>query len=319
MEMSQKVVKDVPGFFKVYADGSISRYEQPLMAASEQEPVGGTRSKDIVIDPATGAWVRLFLPDDVPHGQKLPLLFYFHGGGFCCGSTAFEIYHSFLRALARAARVLVISVDYRLTTEHRLPAAYDDCCYAVEWAALGGGKAEPWLESYGDYSRCFMGGESAGGNIVHTVGTMTAGRDLGPLHIKGLIAIHPFFGSEERIESEKSTSETEASEIDLSDLLWRMSLPLGSNRDHPASNPEGPLSPDLRDVPLPPVLVAVAGLDRLKPRGLLYYELLQRCGKEAEMFDAEGQIHAYHIFYPRSEATRLLQDRMSQFIHRFDV
>lgn len=319
MEMSQTVVKDVPGFLKIYADGSISRYEQPFMAASELVPVEGARSKDIVIDPATGVWVRLFLPDDVPHGQKLPLLFYFHGGGFSCGSTGWKIFHSFLSDVATTARVLVISVEYRLTPEHRLPAAYDDCCHAVEWAALGGGKAEPWLESYADYSRCFMGGESAGGNIVHIVGTMTAGRDLGPLHIRGLIVIHPYFGSEERIESEKAASEGEVSEIELSDLLWRMSLPLGSNRDHPASNPGGPLSPDLRDVPLPPVLVTVAGLDMIKPRGLLYYELLQRCGKEAELMDAEGEIHAYHVFHPRSEATRLFRDRMSQFIHRFDV
>jgi len=312
--MSQTVVRDVPGLLKVYADGSISRYEQKLTAASEKVPVEGVRSKDVVIDPATGVWVRLFLPDDVPHGQKLPLLFYFHGGGFCYGSTAWEIVHSFLSGVARTARVLVISVEYRLAPEHRLPAAYDDCCAAVEWAALGGGKAEPWLESYADYSRCFMGGESAGANIVHIVGTMTAGRDLGALHIRGLIVIHPAFSSEKRIEFE-----AEASEIELGDLFWRMVLPLGSNRDHPVSNPGGPLSPDLRDVPLPPVLVAVAGLDRFKPRGLLYYELLQSSGKEAELVEAEGQIHAYHIFHPRSEATRLLQDRMSEFIHRFHV
>lgn len=318
MEIPQTLVFDFPGFIKVFADGSVSRCDHPVTPASEQVPLEATRSKDIAIDPNKGVWARLFLPDDVPHAQKLPLLFYFHGGAFCFGSTAWENFHLFLSGLASRARVLAISVDYRLAPEHRLPTAYDDCCLAVEWVALGGGKVEPWLESYADYSRCFMAGESAGGNIVHAIGLRTVGRDLGPLDIRGLVVIHPFFSSEERIEYEKAASEVDATAMELNDLCWRMVLPPGSNRDHPASNPGGPRSPDLRNVPLPPVLVTLAGLDRLKARGLLYYEQLQSCGKEVELMEAEGQIHAYHIFHPRSEAARLLQDHISQFIHRLD-
>lgn len=319
MEIPQTLVKDVPGFIKVFADSSVWRYDHPLMPASEEVPVEGARSRDIAIDPAKGIWARLFLPDEViPHAQRLPLLFYFHGGGFCFGSTAWESFHLFMSGLAGRARVLLISVDYRLAPEHRLPTAYDDCCQAVEWVASLGGKMEPWLESYADYSRCFMAGESAGGNIVHAVGLRTAGRDLGPLNLRGLIVIHPYFGSEERIESEKvASSEVDATALELQDLCWRLSLPPGSDRDYPTCNPRGPRSPDLREVPLPPVLVAVAGLDSLKERGLLYYELLKSCRKEAELMEAEGEVHAYHIFYPRSKAARLLQDRMSQFIHSF--
>nr|AAD04946.2 PrMC3 [Pinus radiata] len=319
MEITHTLLEDVPGFIQVYEDGFVARFDHRLTPASPQVASDGARSKDVVIDPVKGISARLFLPAELPLAQKLPLLFYFHGGGFCIGTTAWEGYHLFLSLLAATTRALVISVDYRLAPEHRLPAAYDDCFDAVEWVASGGGKAEPWLDAHADYGRCFLAGESAGGNIAHVVGSRTADQDLGPLKIRGLIVIHPYFGSEERIECEKVAAGDDAAALELNDLFWRLALPPGSDRDYPTCNPRGPRSADLRKVPLPPVLVTVAGLDLLKTRGLLYYELLQSCGKEAELMEAEGEIHAYHVFHPRSEATRLLQERMSQFIHRFDA
>ena len=115
MEIPQTPVKDVPGFIKVFADSSVWRYDHPLMPASEEVPVEGAKSRDIAIDPAKGIWDRLFLPNEViPHAHRLPLLFYFHGGGFCFGSISWENFHLLISGLADRARVLLIYIDYRL-------------------------------------------------------------------------------------------------------------------------------------------------------------------------------------------------------------
>ncbi|GLJ31736.1 hypothetical protein SUGI_0638300 [Cryptomeria japonica] len=333
MEITQTLVEEVPGFIQVCADGFVVRFDHKLTPPSASpDPVDGVRSKDLTIDSTRGLWARIFLPA-VVEAEKLPLLIYFHGGGFCIGSTAWASYHEFLSGLANRARVVVVSVDYRLAPEHRLPVAYDDCFDALCWVfkfaqddtfkdplkTQDDAFKDPWLGTHVDYGHCFLAGESAGGNIVHTVGLKAAGR--ADLKIRGLVVLQPYFGSQERIECEKKVegefSTDDSMALEFNDTFWRMALPQGSNRDYPACNPEAPGAVNLSEVYLPPVLVTVAGLDLLKTRGVMYYELLKRSGKEAEFMDAQGQIHAYHLFHPRSEAAIVLQDRISEFIHRF--
>ncbi|KMT16556.1 hypothetical protein BVRB_3g048490 [Beta vulgaris subsp. vulgaris] len=61
--------------------------------------------------------------------KKLPLLLYFHGGGFCLESTFSSKYHNYLNSLASEAQVMIVfvSVEYRRAPKDRLPAAYHDC------------------------------------------------------------------------------------------------------------------------------------------------------------------------------------------------
>ena len=54
--------------------------------------VDSAASKDVVFDSETGIWGRVFLPESVTGGliQKLPVVVYFHGGGFCLGDAGNE-------------------------------------------------------------------------------------------------------------------------------------------------------------------------------------------------------------------------------------
>ena len=58
--------------------------------------------------------------------NKLPVLVYFHGGGFCLCSFELLHFHAGTLRLAAELSVLVLSADYRLEPEHRLPATHRD-------------------------------------------------------------------------------------------------------------------------------------------------------------------------------------------------
>lgn len=108
---------------------------------------------------------RLYAPAAGP----LPLLLYFHGGGFTIGSIAT---HDILcRELARLSGCMVVSLDYRLAPEHRFPTAVHDAWDALQWLAVHGAQigAQP--------GRLAVGGDSAGGTLAAVCALMA--RDAG--------------------------------------------------------------------------------------------------------------------------------------------
>ncbi|MDB5875131.1 MAG: Triacylglycerol lipase (Lipase)-like protein [Ramlibacter sp.] len=107
--------------------------------------------------PARGGYrlpARLYAPS----AGVLPVLLYFHGGGFTIGSIAS---HDILcRELSRLSDCAVVSLDYRLAPEHRFPVAMNDAWDATRWLAAHA--AERAL----DGTRLAVGGDSAGGTLA---------------------------------------------------------------------------------------------------------------------------------------------------------
>jgi acetyl esterase len=93
-----------------------------------------------------------------PSRHTLPVLLFFHGGGFTIGSIAS---HDVLcRELSRLSGCAVVSVDYRLAPEHRFPTAVNDAWDATQW--LAGAGRDLGLDS----GRLAAGGDSAGGTLA---------------------------------------------------------------------------------------------------------------------------------------------------------
>jgi acetyl esterase len=113
----------------------------------------------------TGIEARLYVPSD----GRLPVLVYFHGGGFTIGSIA--SHDTLCRTLARLSGCAVVSVGYRLAPEHRFPTAVNDAWDAAQWVAREGGR-------FGlDPGRLALGGDSAGGTLATVCATLA--RDAG--------------------------------------------------------------------------------------------------------------------------------------------
>ncbi|XP_055822287.1 probable carboxylesterase 17 [Solanum dulcamara] len=306
------IVAEAPGYIQVFSDGSVKRFELEIATASI-EPCNGYKSKDVVIDPLKPIIGRMYLPESGVH-QQFPLLVYFHGGGFCIGSTTWLGYHIFLGDLSVSSKSIILSVDYRLAPEYRLPTAYEDCYSALEWL-INNFEIEPWLER-ADLSQLFLSGDSAGGNIVHQVAIQAITSEVFRGRLKGLLPIHPYFGSEKRTELEMDKGSAEG--VEMNDMFWRLSLPQGSNRDYFGCNFENAQLSMAEWSQFPAAIVFVAGMDLLKERGVTYAEFLKKKGvKSVKVVEAEGQVHVYHVFHPESEATRSLQKQMSNFINSF--
>src|SRR5262249_55011411 len=104
---------------------------------------------------ADGVPVRVYRPSAE---DGLPVVVYLHGGGWTIGSV--DVYDPITRALANAANVTVVSVEYRLAPEHPYPAPLDDCWTALQWVAANASQFEA------DSSRLAIAGDSAGGNLA---------------------------------------------------------------------------------------------------------------------------------------------------------
>uniref|UniRef100_A0A0E0J048 Alpha/beta hydrolase fold-3 domain-containing protein n=1 Tax=Oryza nivara TaxID=4536 RepID=A0A0E0J048_ORYNI len=125
------------------ADGTINRrllnFLDPHVPPSAA-PRNGVASRDVVVDPAIPLRARLFYPCPSGGGggtgdatKPLPVVVFFHGGGFAFLSAASRAYDAACRRIARYAGAAVLSVDYRRSPEHRYPTPYDDGLAALRF------------------------------------------------------------------------------------------------------------------------------------------------------------------------------------------
>ncbi|KAH9329596.1 hypothetical protein KI387_001704 [Taxus chinensis] len=307
------VVEDVADFIKLYSDGSVVRGAEPPLLSPADE-YNFVPFKDIVFDPKLGLWARVYLLPETK--TRVPVLLFFHGGGFCVLTAASPIYHYMCQKWAATLGVIIVSVNYRLSPEHRLPAAYHDAIAALHWidsmkTELGGGGGEaktgavevdPWFHSHADFRNVFVAGESAGGNIAHHLGIISAAKV--EIKLKGVILMYPFFGGEERNPSEISHA-LPYFNVDMTDTMWRLALPLGSNKDHPFCNPL--VETSAGSLVLPPMLFLIGGRDILKDKQLQYCEFLKGCGKQIQVRVFEEEGHGFAVM-KMEEALRCISD-----------
>ncbi|KAJ8504208.1 hypothetical protein OPV22_005094 [Ensete ventricosum] len=277
MDADDEVVIDAPPFARVYKSGRIERLVGTEVLPAGLDPATGVASKDVLVDPATDLTARLYLPDlsGSPPDKKIPVLVYYHGGGFVIETAFSPTYHNYLNSLVAAAGVVAVSVNYRRAPEHPLPAAYDDSWTALRWVASRPTE-EPWLAERGDLGRLFLAGDSAGANIVHQMALRAADDGLGggDTEIRGLLLVHPFFYGVEPLESE--SRDPKARE-------W--------------------VERFLARLPCRRVLVTVAEKDMLREKGREYREALKRSGweGEAELLETKGEQHVFHLTVPKSD------------------
>lgn len=295
--------------FEPNPDGSFTRLElspewtatTPISSYSDgNSPV---LAKDITINQPKNLWIRVFLPrktfQSSPQNPKLPLLVYFHGGGFIFQSADYKAYEDLFKTATVETPALIVSVNYRLAPENRLPAAYED---GIEVLNCIKSSADEWITNYSDISNTYLMGSSAGANIAYQVGLRAASiaEDLKPLKIKGLILHQPFFGGINRTESELRLEDDQYLPLMNTDMMWDLALPVGSDRDHEYCNPNVGKPDRFDQIKSLEWKILVTGQkgDPLSDRQIEFYKMLQEKGVEIVGKFEEGGFHGNESFDP---------------------
>uniref|UniRef100_A0A803LUV1 Alpha/beta hydrolase fold-3 domain-containing protein n=2 Tax=Chenopodium quinoa TaxID=63459 RepID=A0A803LUV1_CHEQI len=303
-----------------HSDGTVNRFLVNLAdirSPPSSTPVNGVTSYDHTFDSSRNLWFRIFIPANAPSTLSLPVIVYFHGGGFVSFSPATMPYNTFCRKISGDVSAVVISVGYRLAPEHRWPAQYEDSFNVLK--LLDDKEMREKIRVFpanADVSRCFLAGDSAGGNIIHHVAIRACGTHFQSVRVRGLISIQPFFGGEKRTRSELRVKNPPALTLAQTDFFWKAFLPTGSDRDHPAANIIGLRSEDISGLEsFPPTLAVVGGLDILQDWGRKYCDVLRKSGKEVELIEYPK---VGHFFYsaPELPEYEMFVAKIVEFVQR---
>jgi acetyl esterase len=247
--------------------GSVSVASVPF------EDVAEVRDVAVSAEPLIGA--RL----DRPAAGTLPLLVYFHGGGWVVGSVALS--DNSCRALANASGCAVLSVEYRLAPEHRYPAAADDAYAATAWAAAHASDLGI------DRERIAVGGSSAGGNLAAVASLMA--RDRGAPRIRAQYLHVPVLDHDFTRPSYRANETGMGLTRKGMEWFWKNYVPDLATRDEPYASPLH--AKDLRG--LPPAIVVTAECDPLRDEGAAYAERLREAGVRVTYMEYPGMVHAF--------------------------
>lgn len=301
-------------------NGTVNRSLLSLLSSKSSAnatPFKGVATYDHTVDPDRKLWIRLFVPT-VDDNRDLPVIVFFHGGGFVFLSADSKPYDVVCRRFARTTPAIVVSVNYRLAPEYRYPAQFEDGFDVLKFLDYDDEKNKDVLPSSADVSRCILAGDSAGGNLAHHVALRACGSTFKKLKVIGVVAIQPFFGGKERTEAEIKLDKIDPFiSVKRTDFCWKAFMPEGEecDRDHEVINVSGPRAVDISKVEFPATLVVVAGFDSLKDWQMRYYEWLKGCGKDVELLKYPNMVHAFYAFPGLRESDDLIE-KVGDFVRR---
>jgi acetyl esterase len=228
------------------------------------------------------------------NGAVLPVLLFFHGGGWVIGDI--DCYDHLTRYLAHEGKIAVLSVGYRKGPEHRFPAAFDDAFDALAW--LNGAARELQL----DPARIAVGGDSAGGALAATLSAYAHERGIPRPAYQYLI--YPPLDATERFPSRKRYTRGEPLTPELRKWFAGHFLNSAQDASHPyltqidAPNPQT----------LPPTYLLAAGYDALVDEGRAYADRLIAAGVPT-VYDLRPTLAHGFVNFPRivPEARRALR------------
>jgi acetyl esterase/lipase len=239
------------------------------------EPLAEVR--DVVVPgPGGEVPVRMFVPE-APVG----VVAYIHGGGWMMGTVA--SYEAPLSRLANASGATVAAVDYRLSPEHRFPAALTDSLAAVRRLAA----------EFGD-APLAVAGDSAGGNLA----AVCALRLRGEIDLRLQALIYPVTDAALNRPSHREFGADHGLSTAQLRRCWGFYLG-GADGGHPEASP---LRADLAGAP--PAYVLTAEEDILRDEGEAYAAALRDAGVPVELVRWPGTIHGFFRWLAVASAAR---------------
>lgn len=251
-------------------------------------PIGKVDAQTVP-GPAGEIPVRLYTPV-AAGGGALPVLVYFHGGGWVIGDL--DTHDALCRTLANESGCKVMAVDYRLAPEHKCPGAVEDAYAAVEWVERQGAQVGI------DVNAIAVGGDSAGGNLAAIVCQLAAARK-GP-KIRHQLLLYPVTDTDTNTGSYGAFGAGFFLEKATMEWFFDHYLDGEVAKDSPMIAPLK--APDLSG--LPAAYVVTAGHDVLRDEGKAYADALSAAGVDVTYIDYPTMIHGFFNLQGMVDASR---------------
>ncbi len=255
-------------FYQVYNDDRLAEMRRHFRTTERRETIDGVTVD--VVEPAAG----------VARGNLSRVLINVHGGAFMWGSGSGALVEAI--PIAATMGISVVTVDYRLTPEHRYPAASQDVT-AVYRALLK------------RYTAANIGiyGCSAGGVITAQATAW--------IRAKGLPrpgAIGTFCGTGAAYSGDGPyLAGPTTGGAPLNAPALPSTLPTAYLADIPASDAAAyPLSSDAETRAMPPTLLLAGGRDFAVSALTLAHRRLARLGVQSELHLFDGLPHAFFVW-----------------------
>lgn len=244
--------------------------------------------------------VRIYVPDAA---GPLPVLVYYHGGGWVGGSLA--VVDEPCRALANRNSAIVVAATYRLSPEARFPAAPNDAYSVLCWASANA------AEFGGEPARLGVIGDSAGGNLA-AVASMMA-RDRGTPAVKAQILTYPVIQRDGNFPSREENREGYL--LTTAGVAWFWDQYLA--RDEDATNPLA--SPIMAEslAGLPPALIMTAEFDPARDEGEGFGHALEKAGVPVTIERFDGLIHGVYWMSGAVPRGAELHETIADFVSRY--
>ncbi|HEX9773561.1 MAG TPA: alpha/beta hydrolase [Steroidobacteraceae bacterium] len=238
-------------------------------------PIHATR--DIAAPgPAGDLRVRVYRPSDAP---DLPLIVYFHGGGFVLCDI--DTHDPLCRELANASGCAVASVEYRLAPETKFPGPLEDCHAALSHLARAG-------RDLGlDATRLAVAGDSAGANLA--TATAMLARDRGGPGLRYQALINPVLDAACDCASMHEFSQGYFLTREVMQWFWGCYLPSAADGANPLASPLR--SSNLAG--LPAASITTAEFDPPRDEGEAYADSLRAAGVPVIARRYPGMIHGF--------------------------
>jgi acetyl esterase len=229
--------------------------------------------------PAGTIPLRSYRPLGSQPDAALPVLVYFHGGGWTIGDL--DTHDVLCRQLANGAGCAVVAVDYRMGPENRFPAAVDDCFAALRWVHAQAANLKL------DARRIAVGGDSAGGNLAAVVSILA--RDAGAPNVDFQLLIYP--ATDQRRGAPSHTENAYGYLLEKPTMDYYVGNYIDDAKHHLDWRASPLLHPDLKG--LPRAFVLTAGYDPLRDEGLEYAQKLSEAGVPCSLVSFPRQIHGF--------------------------
>lgn len=231
--------------------------------------------------------IRIVRPSN--SNENLPVVMYFHGGGWILGNK--NTHDRLIREIAHGANAAVVFVNYTPSPEAKYPKSIEEAYAATKYIAEHG------KEMHLDIDRFAVVGDSVGGNMTIAV-TLLAKERRGP-KIDYQVLFYPVTDANFNTASYKEFADGPWLTKPAMEWFWNAYAPDMASRKKSTACPLQASLEELKN--LPPALIIVDENDVLRDEVEAYGHKLMQAGVTVTAVRYLGTIHDFVMLNPLSQ------------------